>query len=166
MLLLLQVAVILTFSRAMRWLLAPVRQPAVIAEMVAGLMLGPSCFGWLAPTWAQALFPAAGLEPLNALSQVGLVLFMFLVGLRVRLHAAIERRTAAAVTSAVSIVVPFTLGVWLASVLHERLAPAGVGLLPFALFIGAAMSITAFPVRSGLFIVACIRRISTRSADL
>ena len=146
MLLLLQIAVILTFSRAMRWVLAPLRQPAVIAEMVAGLMLGPSCFGWIAPTWARTLFPAAGLEPLNALSQVGLVLFMFLVGLRVRLHAAIERRTAAAVTSAVSIVVPFTLGVGLASVLHERLAPAGVGLLPFALFIGAAMSITAFPV--------------------
>lgn len=144
--LLLQVAVILTFSRAMRWLLAPVGQPAVIAEMVAGLMLGPSCFGWIAPQWASTLFPAGGLEPLNALSQIGLVLFMFLVGLRAGRHAAVQRRSAAAVTSVVSIVVPFALGVALATILHGRLAPAGVGLLPFSLFIGAAMSITALPV--------------------
>jgi Kef-type K+ transport system membrane component KefB len=91
------------------------------------------------------LFAPASLGPLNALSQLGLGLFMFIVGLRVGSQTFGARR-AAAVISVVSIVVPFVLGAALSLALHDRLAPPGVGIWPFALFIGAALSITAFPV--------------------
>jgi len=144
--LLLQVTVVLCAVRIARWLVIPVGQPPVIGEMVAGLLLGPSFFGWLMPGSSAALFAAPSLPALNALSQLGLVLFMFLVGVRVDAHKVEAKRALAMATSATSIVVPFLLGTWLAWALHDRLAPAGVGVLPFALFFGAAMSITAFPV--------------------
>ncbi len=145
MILLLQVAVILALSRAMRWLLLPMRQPAVVAEMIAGLLVGPSCLGWIMPSWSEALFPAASLDGLNALSQIGLVIFTFIVGTRIGPRTVTQRRRAA-VLSAVSIMVPFALGAALGAVLHGRYASPAVGMLPFALFTGAAMSITAFPV--------------------
>jgi hypothetical protein len=149
---LIQIAIILALSRAMRRLFVSVQSPAVIGEMVAGLMLGPSCFGWLMPRAFAALFPPATLPSLNALSQIGLVLFMFIVGLRLRSHSLGTKRGAAIVTSLASIVVPFALGALLASAVHQRLAPPGVGPLLFALFIGAAMSITAFPVLARILI--------------
>jgi Kef-type K+ transport system membrane component KefB len=152
MILLLQVAVILALSRLMRWLFLPLGQPPVAGEMVAGLMLGPSCFGWLMPRASASLFASATLPSLNALSQIGLVLFMFLVGLRLGAPNLNVRRRLAIVTSGTSIVVPFVLGAVLAATVHERLAPAGVGVLPFALFIGAAMSITALPVLARILI--------------
>jgi Kef-type K+ transport system membrane component KefB len=152
MILLFQIVVTLALSRAVRWVFVAFKQPAVIGEMVAGLMLGPSCFGWLMPSAFAALFSPATLLPLNTLSQIGLVLFMFLVGLRLRSHSLGTRRGVAIVTSGASIVVPFALGALLASAVHQRLAPPGVGLLPFALFIGAAMSITAFPVLARILI--------------
>lgn len=152
MILLLQVAIVLTVARVARWLVVPLGQPPVIGEMVAGLLLGPSLFGWLMPEWSASLFAAPTLPALNALSQLGLVLFMFLVGVRADLHKIESRRTVAMVTSAVSIVVPFALGAWLASTLHARLAPAGIGVVPFALFFGAAISITAFPVLARILI--------------
>jgi Kef-type K+ transport system membrane component KefB len=150
--LLLQVSVILALSRAARWLFVPIGQPAVVGEMIAGLMLGPSVFGWLMPQVSAALFRPASLPALNAVSQLGLVLFMFLVGLRLGSeNVRVQQRIAVAV-SATSIVVPFALGVWLASAIHARLAQPGIGLLPFALFIGTAMSITAFPVLARILI--------------
>ena len=152
MILLLQVAVILALSRVARWLFAPLGQPAVVGEMAAGLLLGPSFFGWLMPRTSAALFAPPTLPSLNALSQIGLVLFMFLVGLRLGSPNAAARRRVAIVTSGTSIVVPFVMGALLAVAVHERLAPAGVGVLPFALFIGTAMSITAFPVLARILI--------------
>jgi Kef-type K+ transport system membrane component KefB len=152
MILLLQVAVILALARVARWVVRPLGQPAVVGEMIAGLLLGPSCFGWLMPQTAAALFDASTLPALNALSQIGLVLFMFLVGLRLQPQHVGAHRRVAMVTSGISIVVPFALGVALASAVHDRLAPAGVGQLPFALFVGAAMSITAFPVLARILI--------------
>src|SRR3989442_7835600 len=106
MIVLLHVAVILGIARATTAAVRPLKQPAVVAEMMSGFLLGPSFFGWLAPGWFASLFPAASLEPLNALSQVGLVAFMVLVGLRVRPHASVTPR-AAAFVSGVSIIVPF-----------------------------------------------------------
>jgi Kef-type K+ transport system membrane component KefB len=150
--LLLQVAVILALSRVARRLFLPLGQPAVVGEMVAGLLLGPSCFGWLMPRSSAALFASSTLPSLNALSQIGLVLFMFLVGLRLRSPNVEARRRVAMVMSGASIVVPFVLGALLAAAVHERLAPAGVSVWPFALFIGAAMSITAFPVLARILI--------------
>lgn len=152
LLLLFQIAVILALSRVMRWVFVAFKQPAVIGEMVAGLMLGPSCFGWLMPAAFAALFSPQTLPSLNRLSQIGLVLFMFIVGLRLRSHSLGTRRRVAVVLSGASIVVPFALGALLAAAVHQRLAPSGVGPLPFALFIGAAMSITAFPVLARILI--------------
>jgi Kef-type K+ transport system membrane component KefB len=150
--LLLQIAIVLAVARLARWLVVPLGQPPVIGEMAAGLLLGPSFFGWLMPESAAALFAAPTLPALNALSQLGLVLFMFFLGVRVDAHKVEARRNVAMVTSLTSIIVPFALGAWLANGLHERLAPEGVGLLPFALFFGAAMSITAFPVLARILI--------------
>lgn len=152
MVLLLQIAVILALSRIARRLLLPLGQPAVIGEMIAGLMLGPSFFGWLMPGASAALFASSALPSLNALSSLGLVLFMFLVGLRLGSRDMHARRHVAIITSATSIVVPFVLGALLAVAVHTRLAPAGVGVLPFALFMGTAMSITAFPVLARILI--------------
>ncbi len=146
MLLLLQIAVILIVSRILRYLFVAIGQPAVIGEMVAGLMLGPSLFGLVLPGWFGALFPAASLSPLNALSQLGLLLFMFIVGLKLGSQPLGTARRIAVVTSLTSIIVPFALGAAVGSLVHARLAPEGVAVLPFALFVGAAMSITAFPV--------------------
>ena len=81
-LLLLQVAVILALCRLATPVFARLRQPAVIAEMTVGLLLGPSFFGWLAPGAWASLFPPSSLPALSMLSQIGLVLFMFLVGWR------------------------------------------------------------------------------------
>jgi len=145
MLFLLQVAVILLVARGMRLLLRPLGQPTVVAEMLAGFLIGPSFAGWLVPRATAALFAPSSLEPLNALSQIGLVVFMFVVGTRVRAHTVHTRRDAAVVTSAMSIAAPFVLGVLLSFYLRPRVA-AGSATWPFAIFIGTAMSITAFPV--------------------
>jgi Kef-type K+ transport system membrane component KefB len=152
MILLLQVTVILALAYTARRIFLLAGQPAVVGEMLAGLLLGPSFFGWLLPRASAVVFAPDSLAPLNALSQLGLVLFMFLVGLRLRApDGGFNRRLAIAI-SATSIVVPFALGVLLAASVHDRLAPAGVGTLPFALFIGTAMSITAFPVLARILI--------------
>src|SRR5689334_17048530 len=118
MTLLLQVAVILAAAHAMRRVMVPLHQPAVIGEMFAGLLLGPSCFGWLAPRAFAALFAESSLAPLNAVSQIGLVLFMFVVGIRVGTQRHGTPRLIAAVTSGVSIAVPFALGALLALAVH------------------------------------------------
>ena len=145
-LLLLQVAVILALGRLATPLFAKLRQPAVIAEMTVGLLLGPSLFGWLAPGLSAALFPPSSLPALSMISQAGLVLFMFLVGWRLDIGHLRTIGRLALVTSLVSIIVPFALGSSVAAVAWYSYAPAGVGLLSLALFMGAAMSITAFPV--------------------
>jgi len=145
-LLTLQIVVIVAASRLAGGLLGRLGQPRVIGEMGAGLLLGPSVLGRLAPSVSAALFPAASLGFINALAQVGLLLFMFLVGLELDPAHLHRRRHTALLTSHASILAPFLLGTALALGLYSRLAPAGVGFTPFALFIGAAMSVTAFPV--------------------
>ena len=144
--LVLQIAVILLVSRIVGVLFKKIKQPQVIGEMVAGILLGPSLLGWAAPGLSAALFPAASLGYLSALSQVGLVLFMFLVGISLNPKELHEHGHAAVLTSHVSIVTPFCLGSALALLLYPRLSTGGVSFMSFALFMGAAMSITAFPV--------------------
>ena len=121
-------------------------QTAVIGEMFAGILLGPSLLGQLFPSIESRLFPPASLPPLYLISQLGVVLFMFVVGMDVDLDRLRRRAKAAVFISNAGIVVPFALGVGLSFYLHDQYAPAGVGFLTFALFIGIAMSITAFPV--------------------
>jgi len=146
LLLFVQIGVVIVAARVVGALFRRIGQPQVVGEMVAGLMLGPSLLGWAAPGVSAALFPADSLALLGALSQVGLLLFMFLVGLELDPRLLRGRGHAAVVTSHVSIVVPFLLGALLALVLYPRLADASIGFTGFALFMGAAMSVTAFPV--------------------
>lgn len=145
-LLLLQVAVVLAASRLIGWLFQRIHQPQVVGEMFAGILLGPSLLGAALPTVSAALFPPQTLGALNALSQIGLLLFMFLVGLELDTGLLRKRVHVAVVTSHASIIAPFLLGLVLAVHLYPTLAPANVPFLHFALFAGTAMSITAFPV--------------------
>jgi Kef-type K+ transport system membrane component KefB len=145
-LLILQIVVIVATARLVGAVLAYFGQPRVVGEMAAGLLLGPSALGLVAPSVSAALFPPASLGFLNALAQAGLLLFMFLVGLELDPAHLKTRQRTALVTSHASIVVPLLLGTTLALVLYGPLAPTGVAFAPFALFMGAAMSVTAFPV--------------------
>jgi Kef-type K+ transport system membrane component KefB/nucleotide-binding universal stress UspA family protein len=141
-----QVLLVIGLSRLMGWVFRGLRQPLVIGEIVAGIMLGPSLLGLVAPGLSAALFTAETIPFLNILSQVGLIFFMFLIGLELNpkylqghLHAAIN-------ISHVSILVPFSLGAILALLLYPQVSNSDVSFTAFALFLGAAMSITAFPV--------------------
>jgi len=141
-----QIGVIVLAARIVGWLFRRLGQPQVMGEMVAGILLGPSLLGWLAPGISAALFPPASLGFLNSLSQIGLLLFMFLVGVELNPQILRGRKHAAVVTSHVSIIIPFFLGTLMALYLYPRLSDNSVAFTHFALFVGTAMSITAFPV--------------------
>lgn len=145
-LVLIQVLIVIGLSRLVglgfRWL----KQPLVIGEIVAGIMLGPSLLGLVAPGIAATLFPAETIPFLNLLSQVGLIFFMFLIGLELDPKYLKGNLDIAILTSHVSILTPFSLGSLLALLLYPSLSNSGVSFTAFALFLGAAMSITAFPV--------------------
>ncbi len=144
--LIMQVGVILITARGVGWLFRRVHQPQVVGEMAAGILLGPSLLGWAAPRVSAALFPPESLGYLNSLTQIGLIVFMFLVGLELDPKLLRGRGRAALVTSHASIVVPFCLGATLALYLYPRLSDSSVTFTAFALFLGAATSVTAFPV--------------------
>jgi Kef-type K+ transport system membrane component KefB len=143
---LLQIIIIVVFGRALGVLLKRIGQPAVIGEIAAGILLGPSFFGHFAPDAFAYVFPTSSLPGLQMLSQVGLVLFMFLVGLEFAPELLRERKHTVVVISHVSIIVPFLLGTALAVYLYPRLSDPSVTFRSFTLFLGTAMSITAFPV--------------------
>lgn len=144
--LLLQIIVILFVARAVGYLFERIGQQAVIGEIAAGIILGPSLVGWLAPGVFSFLFPAASLGNLQLLSQIGLVLFMFIIGMELDINTLKSRAGEAIVVSHVSIVFPYFLGVGLAWFLYNHYAPPHIAFVPFGLFMGIAMSITAFPV--------------------
>jgi Kef-type K+ transport system membrane component KefB len=114
--------------------------------MLAGILLGPSAFGWIAPGIAASVYPPGGLTYLNALGQLGLVLFMFIVGAAIDVGELRHRGHSAVLISHVSIAIPVCLGVLLATQLYGTLSSPSVPFCVFALFLGAGMSITAFPV--------------------
>lgn len=145
--LLLQLIVILGTARVCGWVLRHVGQPSVVGEMAAGLMLGPVVMGALFPELHAKLFSKSHLDGLSSLSTVGLVLFMFVVGLELRSTQGVRAQLrAAGYVGALSIAVPMVLGIAISPALHPAFAPAGTGFWPFALFMAAALSITAFPV--------------------
>src|SRR5256885_2250590 len=109
-LLFLQLIVVLAVCRGLGWIFARVRQPLVVAEMIAGFLLGPSFFGWLAPGVQSRLFAPESKHTLFVLSQIGLVLYMFSVGLEFRIELVARYRRRAIAVSAAGITVPFLLG--------------------------------------------------------
>jgi Kef-type K+ transport system membrane component KefB len=144
--LVLQISVILALCRIVGTIFRKIGQPRVVGEMFAGILLGPSLLGWMAPGVSAYLFPANSLGFLNALSQIGVVVFMFLVGLGINPQELKKHGHAAVLTSHVSITAPFVLAAFLALYLYPKLSDDSVAFTNFALFMGAAMSITAFPV--------------------
>jgi Kef-type K+ transport system membrane component KefB len=145
-LLLAQIVTIVIVARLFGWICVKIGQPSVIGEMIAGILLGPSFIGMYFPEFSAALFPVQSLGNLQFLSQVGLILFMYIVGMEVDLKVLRTQAHDAVVISHASIIFPFALGFGLAYFIYSSFAPAGVEFLSFSLFIGIAMSITAFPV--------------------
>jgi Kef-type K+ transport system membrane component KefB len=144
--LIMQIAVVIIAARVTGRLFRAIGQPQVVGEMVAGLLLGPSVFGAIAPDLFVRVFPTDSLGYLNALSQIGLLLFMFMIGLELDTKLLRGRTRSALLVSQSGIAIPFVLGYLLAMRLFAELAPPGVPRLNFGLFMGIAMSITAFPV--------------------
>ncbi len=144
--LLLQIIVIIASARLFGFLFKKIGQPAVIGEIVAGIILGPSIVGAYFPEINNFLFPAASLVTLSFISQIGLILFMFIIGMELDLKAIGKQAYGAVIISHASIIIPYTLGMALAYYIYRDYAPAGISFLSFALFMGIAMSITAFPV--------------------
>lgn len=144
--LLLQIIVILAVARTVGFLFSKIGQQAVIGEITAGIILGPSVLGWLSPEVSSFLFPEASLPNLQLLSQIGLVLFMFIIGMELDINTIKAKASEAILVSHVSIVFPYCLGVALAYFLYTDFADHRISFLAFALFMGIAMSITAFPV--------------------
>lgn len=144
--LLLQLIVIIVVAKLFGAIFRRIGQPPVMGEMVAGIILGPSVLGWVWPAAAAFLFPSHSMTTLGVLSQVGVVLFMFIVGMELDLDHLREKASAAIMVSHASIIVPFLLGAALALTLFPALATPGTTFTPFGLFLGIAMSITAFPV--------------------
>jgi len=145
-LLLLQITTVLLVTLLCGSLVRRLGQTRVIGEIIGGILLGPSVLARLAPHLSATLFPPSSLAPLETLSTVGLILFLFLIGAQLDLSHLLHQRATAALASASSIALPFLIAILIAPALRLRFAPTGVSPLAFALFLGVSMSITAFPV--------------------
>ncbi|MFD4606314.1 cation:proton antiporter [Streptomyces sp. NPDC058464] len=144
--LLVAVPVVILACRAGAQLLKRLGQPPVVGEILVGILFGPSLLGWLWPGAQTWLFPQSALPYIGVLGNIGLLVFMFLVGLELDLKSLRgNSRTAVAVSQA-GIALPLLLGTLLALGMYGDFAPPGTGRLPFVLFIAVSMSITAFPV--------------------
>jgi Kef-type K+ transport system membrane component KefB len=143
---LLAIAVIVIATNLVGAIFRRLRQPQVMGEVVAGILLGPSFLGWLAPAAASRLISSDVVPYLSVISQIGVVLYMFLVGVELDTELLRKRTQASILISHTSIVAPFLLGSALALWIYPSYASHGVAFTPFALFLGVAMSITAFPV--------------------
>ncbi len=145
-LLLIQISVVVSVTLACAWVANRLGQARVIGEIVGGILLGPSILGRLAPSVSQHLFPKSSLGAMEELSTVGLILFLFVIGMELDTSQLRRQRFTALAASGTSIVIPFITAILLAHSLRTRFAPHGIGSLPFVLFLGISMSITAFPV--------------------
>lgn len=144
--LLVAVPVVIGVCRLGALLFRRIGQPPVIGEITLGILLGPSLLGWISPEAQHWLFPAESLPYLSVLGNLGLLSFMFLVGLELDLSALRGHSRTAVVVSQAGIALPLGLGTLLALGMYDTFAPTGVDKLPFVLFIAVSMSITAFPV--------------------
>ena len=144
--LLAQITTIILVARFFGWVFKKIGQPSVIGEIIAGIVLGPSLLGMYFPEFSATLFPVESLGNLKFLSQIGLILFMFVIGMELDIKVLKNKANEAVVISHASIVIPFALGIGLSYFVYKNFAPPGVKFLSFSLFMGIAMSITAFPV--------------------
>ena len=138
--------VVMVLARLLGALFRRVQQPPVIGEVVAGILLGPSLLGRIAPDVASYIMPPSVAPLLGVISQVGIILYMFLVGAELDIGILRARGRALLAIAHASMVTPFLLGATLALFLYPRLSTGDVPFTEFALFFGVAMSITAFPV--------------------
>jgi len=143
---LLQVLVVLAVAKLAGRCMRLIHQPAVIGEMIAGILLGPSLFGWMLPSIHGWLFPADGLSSLGHISQLGVLIFMFTAGAEWDMSHLRERFKSTLIISQSGMMFPFLIGLGLANFLYADYAPLGVSQFDFSLFIGVSLCVTAFPV--------------------
>jgi Kef-type K+ transport system membrane component KefB len=144
--LLIALVIIILSARVVGGVFAWLGQPPVIGEVLAGILLGPSFLGVIAPTTAELLFSPEVVSHLNVLAQLGVILYLFVVGLELDTTRLGQQGLEAVAISTAGMVAPFLIGSSLALGLYPRLAPADVPFTVFALFLGVAFAITAFPV--------------------
>ncbi len=145
-LLIFQVTIILSVSLTCGWIARRLGQARVIGEIIGGILIGPSVLGRFVPHAFSKLFPATSISLFETISTLGLILFLFLIGSELNYEHIREQRFTATITSLTSMLFPFALGVLASPLLLRHFAPADVAALPFFLFLGISMSITAFPV--------------------
>lgn len=143
---LMQLMLVLVLARLAGLAMKRLGQPAVVGEMLAGIVLGPSLFGLVMPGAQAWLFPPDSLAALDLVSQIGVLVFLFAAGAEFELSRLRGQRRLALLVGHAGIALPFVLGLLLAWPLHAGFAPAGTGFSAFALFLGVALSVTAFPV--------------------
>jgi Kef-type K+ transport system membrane component KefB len=143
---LLAMVLILALARLAGWMFSRIHQPAVIGEVVAGILLGPSLLGRIAPGAEAYVFPNAVIPYVGMLAQVGVILFLFLVGLELNTNLLRQKTHASVAISHASILAPFVLGAGAALGMYERYAGSGAPFTVFALFLGVSLAVTAFPV--------------------
>ncbi len=144
--LLMQIIVIILVARLMGFLFQKMEQPVVIGEILAGILLGPSVLGLVSPATMHFIFPAESLGNLYLLSQVGLILFMFVIGMELDWESLKKSAKDAVLISYTGLIFPFILGILLSYFMYGILSPGKSSFIAFALFMGTAMCITAFPV--------------------
>jgi Kef-type K+ transport system membrane component KefB len=144
--LLLQIITIIFFARTFGFIFTKIGLPSVIGEIFAGLFLGPSFLGQWAPEFTDFIFPLSSLDNLQLLSKLGLVLFMFVIGMELDLKILKNKLNDAIIISHSGIFLSFLLGVFLAYHMYDAYTKEGVSFMSFALFMGTSLSITAFPI--------------------
>lgn len=142
----LQIVLIILASQLCAFLLKKIGQPAVMGEIIAGILLGPSLLGKLSPEISAFIFPPSSLGNLHLLSQIGLILFMFVIGMELDMDIIRKKASATVFISLAGIILPYCLGIWIAYYLYPSFGINNIPFYAFALFMGIAMSITAFPV--------------------
>lgn len=145
-LLLMQMTIVLLVALFCGWIARKLGQSRVIGEIVGGILVGPSVFGRVAPNASAILFPQSSFGSFEVLSTIGLILFLFLIGSELDYDHLRQQRGTAVLASGMSILFPFIMAAVVAHSLRIRFAPDGIGSIPFVLFLGISMSITAFPV--------------------
>lgn len=156
--------VVIAVARLTGFLFRKLGQPPVMGEVLGGIILGPSAFGHFFPEATAFLFHQDALIFLKNIAEIGISLYLFVMGLEINLPRLKKAARSAVLISQLSIIFPFALGLLLARQLYVNYAPSGFGLLEFSLFIGVALSITAFPVLARILADSSLHK--TRLGDL